>query len=60
MAKEIILPVADNPDDVELNLRALKRNKIFNDAMIAPDGAEALDYLFVQGKYRGRDLRVMP
>jgi two-component system response regulator len=59
-AKKIILLVEDNPDDVELNLRALKRNNIINDVVVAPDGAEALDYLFGEGKYRGRDLRVMP
>ncbi len=59
-AKKIILLVEDNPDDVELNLRALKRNNIINDVVVAQDGAEALDYLFGEGKYRGRDLRVMP
>ncbi|BBO19119.1 two-component response regulator [Candidatus Brocadia pituitae] len=39
-----ILPVEDNPDDVELTLRAFKKHTIVN-TVVASDGAEALDYL---------------
>ena len=40
-----ILLVEDNPDDVDLTLRALDRAKITNEVLIARDGAEALDTL---------------
>lgn len=60
MEKRIILLVEDNPDDQELTLRALKANNILNEVIVAQDGAEALDYLFGEGSYAGRDLAVMP
>lgn len=41
-----ILLVEDNPDDVDLTLRALKRNKILNPVVVARDGVEALRLLF--------------
>ena len=60
MTNKTILLVEDNLDDVELTLRALKKNKIQNEVTIATDGVEALDYLFGKGKYLNRDLSVMP
>ena len=60
MTDRIILLVEDNPDDVELTLRALRANHIMNEVVVARDGVEALDYLFGEGKYAGRDLAVMP
>ena len=41
-----ILLVEDNPDDVELTLRAFKKNAILNDIIVVRDGAEALNYFF--------------
>jgi two-component system response regulator len=60
MSEKVILLVEDNPDDEELTLRALKKNNIQNDVVIARDGAEALDYLFGTGAYAGRDLSQVP
>lgn len=57
---KIILLVEDNPDDEFLTRRALKKNNIGNEVVVAHDGAEALDYLFGTGAHEGRDLSVMP
>jgi len=40
-----ILLVEDNPEDLELALRALQRNKLANRIHVARDGAEALEFL---------------
>ncbi len=55
-----ILLVEDNPDDVELTLRALQKNNILNEVVIARDGVEALDYLFGTGAHAGRDPTDIP
>jgi two-component system, response regulator len=49
-----VLLVEDNPDDEALTLRALKKNNILNPVVVVHDGAEALDYLFCEGKHAGR------
>jgi len=58
--EKVILLVEDNRDDEALTLRALKKNNIKNDVVVAHDGVEALDYLFGTGSHAGRDLTVMP
>ena len=60
MISKIILLVEDNPDDEALTLRALQKNNITNEVVVARDGVEALDYIFGAGRYAGRDLNVMP
>ena len=60
MEQKCILLVEDNPDDVELTLRAFTQSNIQNEVVVAREGAEALDYLFVTGAYAGRDIDVMP
>ncbi len=60
MGNSPILLVEDNADDEALTLRALKKNNIRNEVVVAHDGVEALDYLFASGPYAGRDLSVMP
>lgn len=55
-----ILLVEDCLDDIELTLRALKKNNIGNEIVVAKDGVEALDFLFGLGKHAGRDLGGMP
>ena len=57
---ETILLVEDNPDDVELLLRALRKNNIANDITVTRDGAEALDYLFATGEFADRDADKTP
>jgi two-component system response regulator len=60
MSEKVILLVEDNPDDEALTLRALKKNNIQNEVVIARDGVEALDYLFGTGQYAGRDVSQLP
>lgn len=60
MRDKIILLVEDNPDDELLTLRALRKNNVLNEVVVARDGVEALDYLFGTGRYSGRDTAVMP
>jgi two-component system, response regulator len=55
-----ILLVEDNPNDVELTLRALRRNNLANQVHVARDGAEALDFMFAEGDYTGRDIERRP
>ncbi|MBM3745652.1 MAG: response regulator [Acidobacteria bacterium] len=55
-----ILLVEDNPDDVVLTQRALRKHNMANELVVARDGREALDYLFGTGSFVGRDLSVMP
>ncbi len=47
--KRIVLLVEDNPDDEALTLRALKKNNILNEVVVARDGSEALEYLLGSG-----------
>lgn len=60
MEEKIILLVEDNPDDVELTLRAFRKNSIGNKVIVAKDGVEALDYLFGTGVHAGRNVKELP
>lgn len=55
MANKTILLVEDNPDDEALTIRALKKNNIRNDVVVAHDGIEALDFVFGRDRFAGRD-----
>ncbi len=55
-----ILLVEDNPNDVELALHAFKKHKVANRIHVARDGEEALDYIFGEGAYAGRDINNRP
>jgi two-component system response regulator len=55
-----ILLVEDNPDDVDLTLRAFKRAGITRPVEVARDGVEALDYLFAQGTFASRAGQPLP
>jgi CheY-like chemotaxis protein len=60
MRADTILLIEDNPDDVDLTVRAFKNNNMLNTLVVVRDGAEALDYLFARGAYSGRDRRDIP
>jgi|tagenome__1003787_1003787.scaffolds.fasta_scaffold20987514_4 two-component system response regulator len=60
MSNGVILLVEDNPDDELLALRALRKNNVMNEVVVARDGVEALDYLFASGPHAGRDTSTMP
>ena len=49
-----ILLAEDSDEDAELTLRALKRGNIVNKLVRVKDGAEALDFLFCDGEFKGR------
>lgn len=55
-----VLLVEDNSSDVELTVRALKKQNFANNIMIVNDGEEALDFIFGRGKYDGRDVESSP
>src|ERR1043165_3610128 len=57
---KLILLIEDNIDDERLTLRALRKNNIMNEVVVACDGQEAIDYLFGTGAFSGRDMSVMP
>jgi CheY-like chemotaxis protein len=55
-----ILLVEDNPQDLELTLRALRKNNLANAITTVGDGEAALDFLFARGQYAGRDINHHP
>ncbi|HYR58548.1 MAG TPA: response regulator [Chthoniobacteraceae bacterium] len=55
-----ILLVEDNPEDLELTLRALRKSNLANRIEIARDGAEAIDFIFGEGAHAGRDISDPP
>jgi CheY-like chemotaxis protein len=55
-----ILLVEDNPNDVELTLRALKKHNLANRVFVTKDGAEALEFIFTTGPYAHRKIENSP
>lgn len=55
-----ILLVEDNPNDVELTLRAFKKRNLANKVFTVSDGSEALEYIFATGRYADRDVNIPP
>lgn len=55
-----ILIVEDNPEDAELTIRTLKKQKLANNLIHIDDGAKALDFIFGRGVYSSRNIDHMP
>jgi len=56
----VILLVEDNPNDVELTLRAFEKSKVSNEIVVASDGEQAIHYLFSTGPHADRNPATMP
>lgn len=50
-----ILLVEDNPNDVELTIRALKKNNVSNKVFVVQDGEKALDFILCRGEFKERE-----
>lgn len=59
-SSKVILLVEDNKDDEALTLRAMRKNNITNEVVVARDGESALDYLFATGPHAARDTTLSP
>jgi len=55
-----ILIVEDNPRDAELTIRALRKNCLANNILLAEDGEEALDFFYCRGKFADRKPDLQP
>lgn len=55
MTTKPILLVEDTPDDAELTVMSLNQSGLVNEVIVTEDGEEALDYLFGQGRFAGRN-----
>lgn len=53
MLKPILL-VEDNPDDLDLALRALAKTNLANEVVVVRDGEQALHYLMRKGDFANR------
>lgn len=61
MKQEVeILLVEDNASDAEMTIDALKKNGLANKLLHVKDGAAALDFLFAEGEYAGRNIKNKP
>lgn len=55
-----ILLIEDNPSDIKLTLKALQKHSLANRVTVLKDGAEALDFIYAEGKYTDRDNKELP
>jgi len=60
MAALVILLVEDNSQDEILTLRALKKINVANRIDVVRDGQQALDYIFREGEFAGREGPYLP
>ena len=57
---KVILLIEDNSSDVDLTKRALEKGRIANEVIVARDVKEALDFLWGEGAFAGRDVSDLP
>ena len=55
-----ILLVEDNPNDIELTLRALQKHNLASKVYVVRDGAEALEFVFATGPFANRKIENRP
>jgi two-component system response regulator len=55
-----VLLVEDNPQDLEMELRALRKANLSNHIQVVRDGAEALEFIFCEGAFAGRNINEPP
>src|ERR1700691_4012123 len=55
-----LLLVEDNPEDLKMTLRALKKANLANYIHVARDGEEALQFIFCENEYAGRKIENTP
>ena len=55
-----ILLVEDNASDAEMTIDALKKNGLANKLLHLKDGAAALDFIFGEGEFEGRNIENKP
>src|SRR5688500_11433295 len=55
-----ILLVEDNPDDIDLTLRAFRRSNLANEVIVVRGGVDALESLFGTGRHANRDVEALP
>ena len=60
MSEIEVLLVEDNPHDLEMTMRTLKKHNLANSVVAVRDGAAALDYLFCRGEFTGRPATNLP
>ena len=55
-----LLVVEDDDNDLEMTLRALRKVTVLDVVEVARDGAEALEFLFAEGRWAGRNTDERP
>jgi CheY-like chemotaxis protein len=60
MTEKYVLLIEDNPEDAALTQLAFRQSRIANPLIVVYDGQEALDFLFGNGRYAGRDISQLP
>lgn len=55
-----ILLIEDNQDEAELTIRSLRKQNLANNLVHLDDGAEAMEFIFCEGKYSNQAESVRP